>query len=215
MLSAQSSRVGEVVTISAPVAQLTSELLHAMGQPLTILQTCRLLTGAPQVDAERAMDLLPEMAEQVERITELYRGVRSLFEVEADAMRCERQSLKALVDRLEPEWRRRASRRDVLLSLELGGDEGPWIHAGRGEEVLARVFDAVLASVSVRGRMQISWICEGGNRGLAVEGGSLGDLTAAAGGLNLRIAEALLRAEGGHLVCENEPMRVRLELPPT
>lgn len=103
----------EVVVFSAPIAELTHELLHAMGQPLTILQMCRLFVASPETISEQTMALLPELAEQVERVTELYRGVRSLFEAEAGGVPRKRLSLATLVHRLLPEWQRRAAEQHV------------------------------------------------------------------------------------------------------
>lgn len=203
----------EGVHLSEAGARLLGELLHAMGQPLTILQMCRLSAALPDLERDSASTLLPEMAEQVERVTDLYRGVRILFEAEAGAVQNEAVSLGTLLCRLEPEWQRRAGRRSVQFLLEPHeGTAMPALNATRGEEALTCLFEAVLASVPDRATMRWSWFSDIGVNGLLAGGGPVPP-NASSGTLSLRIAEALFQVDGCRLGWEYSPLRVRLELP--
>lgn len=61
-------------------AAALDHLVHAMGQPLTILQSCALVRLRPLPSLEEAEAFVAEMAGEVDRLTHLYRSLRDLVE---------------------------------------------------------------------------------------------------------------------------------------
>lgn len=208
------TEVEQVIPLSAPVVKLMSEFLHAMGQPLTILQACHLFAASSEESSEQITTLLPEWTEQIRRVTELYQGIRSLFEAEAGAVRRNTLSFTTLLDQLTPEWHRRAARKGVDLLLSFDGQANILrMDAGRGAEALACFFDAALVSTVPSGSLKLSLISGESHKGIMAESNPCAAGYSPSASLALRVAEALIQAEGGRVQCEDFPMRLQLELP--
>ena len=204
----------DAVTISAPVLHVLSDFLHAMGQPLTTLQIFRLATAVPSTEMNEIKTLLPEMAEQVDRMTDLYRGIRGLFEAEAAASQVDELSLSVLLERLEPEWRRQAFQHHVQIRFELEGRATmPCLRMSRGLKALSDLFDVILPSVLVNGILLVTWVSDQNARTLRMTGGHASDWYIGSAKLNRQVSAALLKAEGCDLICEDWPMRFSLKLP--
>ncbi len=225
-MSSASSNV-PVVELSAPVADLMDELLHAMGQPLTTLQGYRLL---PVLPASERADLIADMAEQVERVTDFYRDLRSLFAAErsrADTSTGPGCTLRTL----EPEWQRLAARHDVtLITNFLPESPIPRRLSRRAQQAIDHIVQAALASTPATSQIRIlaTEACsQTGNDEHGVTVRCLIDTTSPTVSPispklsppppticgALRMAQALLQAEGGRVVYNLQPFRATIELP--
>lgn len=209
--------------LAAPVATLVAELLHEMGQPLTTLQGCRLL---PLLAAEERDALVCDMAGQVDRVTELYRELRSLLAATSPA-NSEAGKLVSMDEGLRDaaaEWRRQAQRREITLLLDLParGDASAVVsrptehaigcvvaaaleHAPPGSELHVSAGEA---SVNGARRRAVTLVVAINQTGLKQLSGEL-----VRAGAGLRVAEALLQAEGGRVVYNLQPFRATIELP--
>ncbi len=67
------------MSFSAPVVQAISSTLHAMAQPLTVLQSCVLLATMPDLLKSASPDLLQDLAGEVQRLSATYAGLRDLL----------------------------------------------------------------------------------------------------------------------------------------
>ncbi len=56
---------------------MLGELVHALGQPLTVLGGCRLLARMPQMQEPQSLE---DLADQVDRAREIYEAIRLLLE---------------------------------------------------------------------------------------------------------------------------------------
>ncbi len=183
---------GSEPALPAVEAELLREMLHALGQPLTVLGGLRLMGRG-----SGAEELLEEMADGAERATAIYRAMRLLVEGERGGVE---------VRGVEAEWRRRSLRRGVELRFA-GGD-------GWGESrMLEGVLGAGLRSCEAGGVMRVEvaggWLEVAGGRECGVEGM-----------WEMRVAERVARVglEGGdaveRVVYKLQPFhaRVRLQL---
>lgn len=66
--------------LSPETAAALDHLLHAMGQPLSILQACALVRLRPLSSLDQAEAFAADMAGEVDRLTLLYRSLRHLVE---------------------------------------------------------------------------------------------------------------------------------------
>lgn len=170
-------------------------MLHALGQPLTVLGGWRLIAQLPSA---ASAELTEEMTEQAERATEIYRGLRLLLEGGRGEVE---------VGALAEEWGAGVGVKGVRLGL----------HGlcGRVQErVLVGVFAAGLQSCCRGGELRLD-----GSRGwIEVWGGN--ELKAGPP-WELRVAEAVQRdslGDGGAaagMVDTLQPfhVRVRVHLP--
>ena len=79
-MSSQSSAQTPPLQISAETAATLDHLVHAMGQPLTILQACALVRLRPFSSLDEAAAFAADMAGEVDRLSNLYGTLRDLVE---------------------------------------------------------------------------------------------------------------------------------------
>ena len=138
-------------------APLVREMLHAMGQPLTTLQSCRLFAHRPEKLAAGNASLLQEMADQVDQVTELYRALRLLLDPDetlAAHPNERRPNLRETLGKRTPAWRRQASHQQVTLAIETDQDDQTAPRAP-AEQALDTIFATVLTSVPPNGCLHI------------------------------------------------------------
>ena len=210
--------------LAAPVAALVAELLHEMGQPLTTLGSCRLLPLLAPADRD---ELVSEMAGQVERVTEIYRGLRSLFDAgevsggEAEAAVSLRELLQDAADERRPEL----DRRGVALILDAQGAE-PGIEVGRcTQHAIRGVLAAAVAQAGAGGEVRAGVAALREDMHSEQTGGPLLTIEVPLSGLAevqadsatapvaLRVAAAMAEADGGRVVYNVQPFRATMELP--
>ena len=191
------------------------ELLHAMGRPLTILQTCRLAKLLPRNDQS---DVLAEMAGEVERLTELYRGIRDVLGAELASasstgeVPASKLPLQKVVACLAADWQQKSRKHGVGLELQVQG--GPKLQQTRATQALASLFAIALSSTEHGDRIRL-WSCaEGRSEVLALEGGMKLTESSQPVTQGLRIAEALLKAEGAITTYGPPPFVARIEFAP-
>ena len=169
-------------------------MLHAFGQPLTVLGGYRLLARIPD-SAEP--HLLEELADQVDRANDLYEAMRLLLAGEED-----RISAGVITE----EWQRQVPRTRIYLSLDEANGAGD-------VRVLEGVFRTALRSCAPPSRPSVH-VRDGW---LEVDGGDA--LTSAVPWM-LRVAEAVAgaetEAEGGEtgMVYRLQPFHARVRLDP-
>ena len=190
------------VVLQEKVADLVQEMLHAMGQPLTTLQCCRLLAARCGTDTGMVADL----ADQVDGLTDIYQALRMLLETQTSG---DADTLRQLVEQMEVRWRRSALRRRAQLEIQFLGGE----HRSAGtsvETALEHLFEAALRSVPVGGRITVTVNAEGELVRVAFLGGNL-----LGPGWRptwkLRAAEALLGVRQGGVVYSVQPFGARVE----
>lgn len=196
MLSAANENAVTVETrLSGTAALLLHELLHAMGQPLTSLQLCR-VPGVRDAGDGDGREVLEEFAGQVESLTEMYGALRLLLEgCEGEVEAIEAGSV---VRRLERQWRRKAARRGVGLRVEATAGPGRVLGGSGVEQGLDRIFDAVLSGAA---REVTVWEGEAE----VIFGGWQAGATAVETWM-LRVARVLIERAGGSVVYTGQPM---------
>ena len=228
MFSARSD-AGTAMELAPPVAVLVTELLHEMGQPLTTLQACRLM---PLLAAVERDALASEMADQVERVTELYRELRSLLEdASTSSDLATRPSLREFLHGEAVAWESQAERRNVTLLLKLPEKAAAVGVSGRAERAIRNVVGAAVAQAPPGGQLRLLAYeqPEEGRCRVLVEvlaatsqpgapasrppaSGASASGPPARASIGLRVAEALLESEGGRVVYNLQPFRATIEL---
>ncbi len=74
-----SHTLAQEISFNAPVVQAISSTLHAMAQPLTILQSYVLLAAMPDLLKSASPDFLQDLAGEVQRLSATYSGLRDLL----------------------------------------------------------------------------------------------------------------------------------------
>ena len=202
--------------VPAPIARLITDLLHEMGQPLTTLQGCRLfpLLAAGDRDA-----LAAEMSGQVERMTELYRALRQLLAavMPASPTRPSPTDLHQTLRTAAAEWQRQAERQHLTLVLDHPPqtDFTPAISPSTGHAIEC-VVTAALAHSPAGSQLRVSFAAPRTTISLAVSSSPHPPQLPAPpspASLDLRVATALLEAEGGRVVYNLQPFRATIHLP--
>lgn len=204
MLSAASEGVVPAeVRLSGAAAPLLDELLHAMGQPLTSLQLCRVPAMRDGGD-EGGREMLEEFAGQVESLTEMYRALRLLLE--GGQGEVEPMEAGLMVRRLERDWQRRAARRRVGLRVEIDAAAGRVLGGAGVEQGLDQIFDAVLSGAAAGSIREVT--VRGGEAEVTFGGWQSG--AAAAETWMLRVARVLIERAGGDVIYTGQPMCARV-----
>ncbi len=188
------------LTLRGPALGLLHELVHAMGQPLTGLQLCRVLALKGGADREA----LGEMAGQVDSATEVYRALRLLLEAgegEAEVM-----EVGAMVQRMEAGWGRRIARQGGALRVEVGESSGRVVGGIGVEESFHSVFEAVSSAVLAGTEREIT--VRGSGAEIVVFGGESGVPREET--WTLRVARLLLEKAGGGVVYSWHPICARV-----
>lgn len=189
------------LTLRGPALELLHELVHAMGQPLTGLQLCRVLVLKSGADAE----VLGDLAGQVESATEVYRALRML--VEGSEGEAEVTEVGAMVQRFEGEWKRRAARRGAMLRVELGESSGRVMGGVGVEQGLDQVFEAVLREVLAGTEREVTM--RGSGAEIVFCGGDSGVRIQET--WTLRVARCLIERAGGGVVYSGRSMCARVQ----
>lgn len=187
--------------LRGPALELLDDLVHAMGQPLTALQMCRVLALKGAAEAEAMEDL----AAQVESATEVYRALRML--IEASTRAAEVTDLGVMLRRMEADWRRRVDRRGGLLRLEVARAAERVLGGAGTEQALDRIFDAVLSGVMFGTEMEMLVRTEDADLVLSGSGPNGGIEEQA---WTLRVARILIESSGGGVVYSGHPVCARV-----
>ena len=209
MLLAKSETGGEVerdgpeLRLRGPARRVMHELVHAMGQPLTILQMGRVLASKGGGGGD-AGQVLEELAGQVDSLTEMYRALRML--IEASEGEAESMEVALMLRRMEVMWGRRASRRGGVLRVDLD-TMASGVFAGVGvEQALDRIFDAMLAGDADGTRREVRVSGEGLEVVFCAEGRDVVFEET----WTLRVARALIEGSGGGVAYSGHPVCARV-----
>lgn len=194
------ARSNAALTLRGPALELLDELVHAMGQPLTGLQMCRVLAMKGAADAE----VLGDLAGQVESATEVYRALRMLLE--ASEGEAETMEVGAMVRRMEADWGRRVDRRGAMLRVEVGESSGRVMGGVGLEQGLDQVFEAVLREVLAGTEREVTVRASGAE--VVFGGGESGAQIRET--WTLRVARLLIENAGGCVVYSGHPVCVRV-----
>ncbi len=194
--------------VAEPIGPLLNEMLHALGQPLTALQTCRLLARIPQVRADE--NVLEEMANQIDTVTEIYQALRMVLETETGSRKDGEDRLDEIVPQMESRWTRLTSRRGIRMTLVCGQMELR-CERERLELALDRIFEAVLSSVPDGATLRVEVAAMGARAQIVLLGG---DQTEPGWRRtwSLRAAESLLGQIGGRVVYTFHPFCAEVQL---
>ena len=180
-----------------------------MGQPLTTLQAFRLLASTPSSDPAVDRRTHVDLAEQVDHLTDLYRALRLLLEVETDHSPSFETAPGQIINRLQPEWQHRALRRGVTLTLVWQNQ--PLVRLPiSSERLFDLLFDATLSGILEAGHLQITVTHQPESLQLTVTGGSLPTSSPAPAWI-VRVAIFLLEARGVRVALDAEPVRTQAD----
>ncbi len=204
------------LTLRGPARQVLHELVHAMGQPLTILQMGRVLASKGGADADYGQ-VLGEVAGQVDSLTEMYRALRML--IEASEAEAEEMEVAGMLRRMEVMWGRRAARQGGVLRMDVD-TMASGVFAGVGvEQALDRIFEGVLhGDVAPARAAALAGDADGPRTEVRVLGDGLEVVFCADGRdvvfaetWTLRVARALIEGGGGGVAYSGHPVCARVQ----
>lgn len=215
-MSSQPTMGAPGLHFSGAMAEALDECLHAMGQPLTVLQSCVLFQRRPPTDVAEANAFVGEMIEEVARVTALYGCLRDLVNLGLSTAPEPPASVQDLLTTFEPTWKMQAQQGDVDMEFSLAP---LWLQVtGNGELLrlaLTMLFEALLASAKRGERVLIDGAGSAGElvfeRVPQPERGLSSDKLAKES-WRVRVATALVQAEGGSVLYRNHPFRVAVHL---
>ena len=201
--------------LRGPFYDALAEGLHAMAQPLTILQSCVLIAAKPELAKMATPEMLGDMAGEVERMCGLFRCLQDL--VQANGGDGER-SLVNLGDLARSAIETVGSRlRAAGVSAEVSGLEslpGMWMDEVRVKQGWTSLLEAALLTSSPGGALRISGEFERDSVAVWIEGDGGRREAGSVLRLKVTVAKALLEAAGAEVTSTVDPFHVRILFTP-
>ena len=188
-----------------------AEGLHAMAQPLTILQSCVLIAAKPELAKMATPEMLGDMAAEVERMCGLFRCLQDL--VGANGGEGERSEIEIGNLIRSSIQTMRAQIRAAGVSVETTGLEGRpavWLDGVRAKQGWTSLLEAALLTTSPGGAVRISGECEGDDVAVWITGGDGKRDGGSVLRLKVTVAKALLGAAGAEVNSVLDPFKVRV-----
>lgn len=197
--------------LQGPFYDALAEGLHAMAQPLTILQSCVLIAAKPELAKMATPEMLGDMAGEVERICGLFRCLQDLVGANGGDGRRSKVEVGNLVlssiQTTEPRLRGSG------VSFEASGLEGlraVWLDGARARQGWASLLEAALLAVSPGGTVRIAGECSGEAVLVTIEGEGGKRETGSVLRLKMTVAKALLEGAGAEVRSALGPFQARV-----
>lgn len=135
--------------LRGPFYDALAEGLHAMAQPLTILQGCVLIAARPELAKIATPEILGDMAGEVERMCGLFRCLQDLVGANGEDGRRSEVEVGDMV--LSSVKTMRAQIRGAGVSIEASGLEGlpaVWLDGARAKQGWTSLLEAALLAAA-------------------------------------------------------------------
>ncbi len=192
-----------MVQMPLPVIEALHRALHAMAQPLTILQSWAVLAAHPErANSDTWRDWLPETAAEVERLTGIYHCIEDLVLAGSSGAEPYPMSLGELLRERVAASRREFERRGVTLTLPKGMPEIS-LPARSCSEALRIIFAMALGGCQPGAEVRVHASAEG----LTIQTDAA--VTDPLADLKMDVAAALL-SPAARLVWRGDPLEIEI-----